>query len=114
MEDWGDETPKVVSSEMTNGELKEKISESLVRSLVTISQDPTLGETKIPQIRGLIFNAITGKYWDEAKKNDPIVGKKKDRDDFRVGLIYGLMLGIFVGILFVMLFMFIKGQTIGA
>lgn len=111
MEDWGDDAPQVVSSEMTNGELKEKISESLVRSLITISQDPTLGDTKIPQIRGLIFNSITGKYWDEAKKNDPIIGKKKEREEFKAGLVFGLLLGIFVGVLFVMLLMFIKGHV---
>lgn len=52
---------------MTLDELKEKLSPSLMRSIVNISKDPTLGATKIDQLQGLIFLTITGKYWDDVK-----------------------------------------------
>ena len=52
--------------EISYKELKEKITPSMVRSIINIARDPTIIH-KVEQIQGLIFNAITDEYWDECE-----------------------------------------------
>lgn len=48
---------------MTNKELKERLSPSLIDGIANILNDPTIVHKK-DQIQGLLFNQLTGKYWD--------------------------------------------------
>lgn len=54
---------------MTNKELKERITPLMIRSIANILNDPTIVH-KIDQIQGLIFNSITGQYWDNVVDED--------------------------------------------
>lgn len=56
---------------MTNKELKERITPLMIRSIANILNDPTIVH-KIDQIQGLIFNSITGRYWDNVVDEDEI------------------------------------------
>ena len=58
---------------MTKGELKKKIDDYMVRNIIHLTKDPTLGETVKDQIKGLIFRLITGSdYWFECDDNEQI------------------------------------------
>ena len=54
---------------MTNKELKERITPLMIRGIANILNDPTIVH-KIDQIQGLIFNSITGQYWDNVVDED--------------------------------------------
>lgn len=56
----------------TIGDLKSKLDDVLMRSLVTMAHDQTLGATKLDQMRWMIFNYITNQYWDNANDNEPL------------------------------------------
>ncbi len=56
---------------MTNKELKERITPAMIRSIANILNDPTIVH-KIDQIQGLIFNSITGRYWDNVADENEI------------------------------------------
>ena len=49
---------------MTKGQLKEKIDDYMIRNIIHLTKDPTLGDSVKDQIQGLIFHLITGDYWD--------------------------------------------------
>lgn len=58
---------------MTRKELKIHLQDkSLIDSIITIANDPTLQESKVDQIQALIFLKLTGEYWDECDDNTNI------------------------------------------
>lgn len=57
---------------MTKGELKEKLSERLIFSIINIVKDPTLGDTVTDQLQGLIFNEITDDWWDNCDDSEMV------------------------------------------
>lgn len=57
---------------MTKGQLKSKITDSLISSIINISKDPTLGDSRKEQLKGLIFLAITNDYWDDCDDRETI------------------------------------------
>lgn len=57
---------------MTKGELKNKIDNCLISSIINIVKDPTLGNSKKDQLQGLIFNHITDDYWDNCNNDEEI------------------------------------------
>ena len=57
---------------MTAKELKEKLSPSLVESIMNIVKDPTI-VSKIDQIQGLLFLELTDEYWDELEDNAEVL-----------------------------------------
>lgn len=56
---------------MTKGDLKNRIDDCLVRSIINISKDPTI-TSKAEQIRYLIFHFLTDDYWDICNDNDEV------------------------------------------
>ena len=54
---------------MKSGRLKAILNESRIKDIINLAKDPTLGKTRIDQIQGLIFNVLTGLYWDEVEDN---------------------------------------------
>lgn len=56
---------------MTKGELKNKIDDCLVKSIIVIAKDPTIFG-KVEQIRCLIFHHLTDDYWDICNDNDEV------------------------------------------
>lgn len=61
---------------MTNGQLKLKINDCMLNSIINLVKDPTLGSTLKDQLSGLIFLSITGEYWDSADDNKIIAPSK--------------------------------------
>lgn len=57
---------------MTKGQLKSKITDTLINSIINISKDPTLGNSRKAQLKGLIFLTIANDYWDDCDDNDEI------------------------------------------
>ena len=57
---------------MTKGELKTKLSESLMRDIINIAKCPTLQDTKIDQLQGLLFLSIADDYWEGCDDNEEI------------------------------------------
>ena len=55
---------------MTKGELKAKIDDYMIRNIIHLTKDPTLGDTLKDQMQGLIFYLITNDYWDECDENE--------------------------------------------
>ena len=62
---------------MTKGELKSKITNTLINSIINIVKDPTLGDSRKEQLKGLIFLAITDDYWDDCNDNEEIKLEKQ-------------------------------------
>lgn len=56
---------------MTKGDLKNKIDDRLVRSIINVVKDPTI-TSKAEQIRYLIFHHLTDDYWDVCNDNDEV------------------------------------------
>jgi hypothetical protein len=47
-------------------EIKKKLSsDSFITNIIEIAYDPELRTTKFDLIRRMIFNALTGKHWDD-------------------------------------------------
>ena len=57
---------------MTKGKLKTKIDDYMIRNIIHLTKDPTLGKTIYPQMQGLIFKLITGDYWEGCNDNEEI------------------------------------------
>ena len=57
---------------MTKGQLKEKLNDYMMRNIVHLTKDPTLGNTLYSQMQGLIFKLITNDYWDECNNDEEI------------------------------------------
>ena len=57
---------------MTKGQLKTKITDTLINSIINISKDPTLGDSRKEQLKGLIFLTIANDYWDDCDDNEEI------------------------------------------
>ena len=57
---------------MTKGQLKSKITDTLINSIINISKDPTLGDSRKEQLKGLIFLTIANDYWDDCDNNEEI------------------------------------------
>ena len=60
---------------MTNKELKDRISPLMIRGIANILNDPTIVR-KVDQIQGLIFNSITGQYWNNVSDDNDIETNK--------------------------------------
>lgn len=58
---------------MTKGQLKTKITDTLINSIINISKDPTLGDSKKEQLKGLIFLSIANDYWDNSNDNEELI-----------------------------------------
>lgn len=54
---------------MTKGDLKNKIDDCLISSIINIAKDPTI-VSKTDQLQGLIFYHITGECWDSCNDNE--------------------------------------------
>ena len=57
---------------MTKGQLKSKITDTLINGIINISKDPTLGDSRKEQLKGLIFLSIANDYWDDCDNNEEI------------------------------------------
>ena len=57
---------------MTKGQLKSKITDTLINGIINISKDPTLGDSRKEQLKGLIFLTIANDYWDDCDDNEEI------------------------------------------
>lgn len=66
---------------MTKGQLKSKITDTLINSIINISKDPTLGDSRKEQLKGLIFLTIANDYWDDCDDNEEI--KQRNKNDTR-------------------------------
>lgn len=58
---------------MKSGRLKAILKESTIKDIITLAKDPTLGKTRIDQIQGLIYNVLTGLYWDEVEDDVEVI-----------------------------------------
>ena len=56
---------------MTKGELKNKIDDCLINSIINIVKDPTI-TNKADQLQGMIFYHITGECWDNCNDNEKL------------------------------------------
>ena len=57
---------------MTSKELKDKLNMVVIGSILNIAKDPTIVH-KAEQIQGLIFNAITDRYWENTEDDEIVI-----------------------------------------
>lgn len=57
---------------MTKGQLKKKIDNCLLSSIINLVKDPTLGNTLKDQLQGIIFLHIANDYWDNCNDSDEL------------------------------------------
>ena len=57
---------------MTSKELKDKLNMVVVSGIINIANDQTIVH-KAEQIQGLVFNALTDKYWDNTEDSEIVI-----------------------------------------
>lgn len=62
---------------MKSSRLKAILSETRMKDVINIAKDPTLGNTRIGQLQGLLYGVLTGRYWDEVGDDEEVIPTKR-------------------------------------